>query len=116
MPINNAFLIFFSGCFISDVIKVTLFQVIEANKAPTTLMPIALIIEKSKLGSTEKFLIKISKLKPKNIPQTIIPTMDKILVTVKILCRIMPSFIPLEFIYVIKITANIARSDSVDNL
>ena len=49
VPINNAFLIFFSGFLISDVIKVTLFQVIEANKAPTTLVKIIFKVLKSKL-------------------------------------------------------------------
>ena len=39
---------FFSGFFISEVIKVTLFQVIEANNAPTKLREIILTVSKLK--------------------------------------------------------------------
>ena len=49
MPINSAFLMFFSGFLISEVIKVTLFQVIEANNAPTILVEITFKVSKFQL-------------------------------------------------------------------
>ena len=65
---NKAFLMFFFGFLISEVIKVTLFQVIEANNAPTTLAEInfkVLKLNSILLFAKEKFEIKVSKLKPK---------------------------------------------------
>ena len=83
---NNAFLIFFSGFLISEVIKVTLFQVIEANSAPTMLVEIIFKVSKFQLiwlCSKLKLEITVSILKPKKIPANIIAIIEIIFVKVK---------------------------------
>ena len=113
MPTKSAILIFFFGFLISDVIKVTLFQVIEANNAPTILIPTSLKVSKLKviwLFSSEKFCAKTDKFGAKNIQQKIIAKIERTFVIVKIFWTITPALIPLELINVIIKTVIIAKS------
>jgi len=105
------------GLIISDVTKVTLFHVIEANKAPTILIKTTLKVSKFKTGLNSgviKFNLIISKLNPQNIPQTIIATIDKTFVIVKMFWVIIPALTPRAFIKVINKTASMAKICWVD--
>ena len=107
---------FFLRIFTSPAINVMLFQVMDANNAPTIATAIVLIVEKFNSTGMLRLLNKTGNLKPKIKPITTIALSDKTFVTVKIFCVTTPYLIPLEFRKLKKITVKIANSCCVEKL